>query len=144
MAYSTWMGNEIHLLDECLVDFWQCNDYLLAGIKQIPKSLNEAAEVDGANSFQEFFYVTLPMLRPVMLFVVVISIIHSFQVFGQTFVMTNGGPRHSTLVIVHYIYRQAFEFYRMGYGAALSYLLFLVIVVVTLVKFKVLGRGYDL
>ncbi len=116
----------------------------LAGIKQIPASLYEAAEVDGANSFQSFFNITLPMLRPVMLFVVVISIIHSFQVFGQTFVMTNGGPRHSTLVIVHYIYRQAFEFYRMGYASALSYLLFIVIVLVTLLKFRILGRGYDL
>jgi multiple sugar transport system permease protein len=114
----------------------------LAGIKQIPRALYEAAEVDGAGTTQQFLHITLPLLKPVMLFTLVTSVIASFQVFGQTFIMTGGGPRHSTLVIVHYIYRQAFEYYRMGYGSALSYLLFAVIVAVTLIKFRVLGKDY--
>jgi len=111
---------------------------LLAGLKQIPDQYYEAAAIDGANAIHRFFYITLPLLRPVLLFVIVMSIIGSFQVFGQTFMITRGGPELSTRVLVQYIYETAFSNYRMGYGAAMSWLLFLVIAVFSLIQFRLI------
>jgi len=109
---------------------------LLAGLKQIPDTYYEAAAIDGATPWQRFRHITLPLLRPVLLFVVVMNVIGSFQVFGQTFVMTRGGPVFATRVLVQYIYETAFNFYRMGYGAAMSWLLFLVIAVFAFLQFR--------
>ena len=109
---------------------------LLAGLHQIPKSLYEAAAIDGANALQRFRNITLPQLRPVLLFVSVMNIIGSFQVFGQVFMITAGGPENSTRVLVHYIYQTAFAHYRMGYGAAMSWLLFLCIAAFSIVQFR--------
>jgi len=111
---------------------------LLAGLKQIPDHYYEAASIDGANAFQRFLHVTLPLLRPVLLFVIVMSIIGSFQVFGQTFMITRGGPEFSTRVLVQYIYETAFGNYRMGYGAAMSWLLFLVIALFSVTQFQLM------
>ncbi len=111
---------------------------LLAGLQQIPSHYYEAAQIDGAGSFQRFFYITLPLLRPVLLFVIVMSIIGSFQVFGQTFMITRGGPELSTRVLVQYIYETAFTHYRMGYGASMSWILFLVIAVFSYIQFRFL------
>ena len=111
---------------------------LLAGLKQIPESYYEAAAIDGAVGMRRFFYVTLPLLRPVLLFVTVINVIGAWQIFGQPFIITAGGPLLSTRVLVQYIYVQAFNFYHMGYGAAMSWLLFVVIVVFSIVQFRVL------
>lgn len=111
---------------------------LLAGLQNIPEHYYEAASIDGANSWRKFLHVTLPLLRPVLLFVITMSIIGSFQVFGQTFIVTRGGPEHSTRVLVQYIYDTAFNNYRMGYGAAMSWLLFMVIAFFSLIEFRVL------
>lgn len=111
---------------------------LLAGLKQIPTSYYEAAALDGATGFKRFYHITLPLLRPVLLFVVVINVIGSFQVFGQTFLVTQGGPEVATRVAVHYIYETAFNFYRMGYGAAMSWLLFLIIALFSILQFRTL------
>ncbi|MBN1902169.1 sugar ABC transporter permease [Candidatus Sumerlaeota bacterium] len=111
---------------------------LLAGLNQIPDHYYEAAAIDGANAVQRFIHITIPLLRPVLLFVSVMSIIGSFQVFGQTFMITRGGPEFSTRVLVQYIYETAFSFYRMGYGAAMSWLLFLVIAVFSIVQFRIM------
>ncbi len=110
---------------------------LMAGLKQIPVSYYEAAAIDGATGFRRFLYITFPLLRPILLFVVVLSIIGSFQVFGQTFIITEGGPELATRVIMHYIYDTAFNFYRMGYGAAMSWILFAVIIVFSLLQFRI-------
>jgi multiple sugar transport system permease protein len=110
---------------------------LLAGLKQIPDAYYEAAAIDGAVGWRRFFYITLPLLRPVLLFVTVLNVIGAFQIFGQTFIVTRGEPELSTRVLVHYIYDTAFNFYRMGYGSAMSWLLFLVIVVFSIVQFRV-------
>jgi multiple sugar transport system permease protein len=109
---------------------------LLAGLKQIPVSYYEAAAIDGATGFRRFYHITLPLLRPVLLFVVVINVIGAFQVFGQTFMITRGGPELVTRVAVQYIYETAFNFYRMGYGAAMSWLLFLVIAIFSIIQFR--------
>ena len=111
---------------------------LQAGLKQIPQSYYEAAAIDGATGVRRFFLITLPLLRPVLLFVTVLSVIGSFQIFGQPFIMTNppGAPENSTRVLVMYIYQTAFGFYRMGYAAAMSWLLFMVIVVFSVIQFR--------
>ncbi|QQE10004.1 sugar ABC transporter permease [Planctomycetota bacterium] len=108
---------------------------LLAGLKHIPKQYYEAAKVDGANSVRRFVSVTLPLLKPSLVFVLVTQLIASFQIFGQTFIVTKGGPNNSTRVLMHHIYETSFVQYRIGYGAAMSMLLFLVIVVITLIQY---------
>jgi len=111
---------------------------LLAGLKQIPNSYYEAAAIDGAIGWRRFWLITLPLLRPVLLFVTVITVIGAFQIFGQPFMITRGGPEFSTRVMVEYIYETSFNFYRLGYGAAMSWLLFLVIAVFSIIQFQVM------
>ncbi|MGB7160447.1 MAG: sugar ABC transporter permease [Tepidisphaeraceae bacterium] len=111
---------------------------LLAGLKQIPDAYYEAAAIDGAVGWRRFIHITLPLLRPVLLFVLVLNVIGAFQIFGQTYIITRGEPEMSTRVLVQYIYDTAFNFYRMGYGSAMSWLLFLVIVAFSLIQFRVL------
>jgi multiple sugar transport system permease protein len=111
----------------------------LAGLQTIPKELNEAAEVDGAGGWHRFRYITLPMLRPVMLFGAVITGIGYLQFFEEAFVMTKGGPLDSTRSVTYYTFDQ-FGYGNFGYAAAASYLLFLAIVVLTYVQFKFLGE----
>lgn len=108
----------------------------LAGLQNIPQSLYEAAQIDGAGYWAQFRNVTLPMLSPVMLFNLVMGIIGSFQVFTSAFLMTAGGPANSTLFTVLYLYRLAFEQFNMGYASALAWLLFLVILVFTLIQLR--------
>jgi len=111
---------------------------LLAGLNQIPRQYYEAAAIDGAGPMRRFLHITLPQLRPILLFVSIMNIIGSFQVFGQTFMITRGGPEHSTRVLVQYIYETAFTNYRMGYGSAMSWLLFAVIAVFAIIQFRIL------
>jgi len=110
----------------------------LAGLQGIPTTLYEAAEIDGANRWQQFWTVTLPGLSPVIFFQLIISIVGSFQIFTQVDVMTDGlgGPADSTLVMVLYIYQKAFKYYQMGYASALSWVLFIVIMLATWLQFK--------
>ena len=107
----------------------------LAGLQEIPQELYEAAKVDGASSWRTFWHVTLPNLRHVTFFVIVMSLARSFQMFGQVFVMTQGGPSNSTLTLVQYIYNVAFRWYELGYAAALSYVLFAILLVITWLQF---------
>lgn len=111
---------------------------LLAGIQQIPAQYHEAAALDGAGPAHRFFRITLPLLRPVLLFVMVLNIIGSFQVFGQVYMITRGGPELSTRTLVQYIYETAFNNYRMGYASALSWILFGVIAVFAIIQFRVM------
>ena len=98
----------------------------LAGLQNIPKNLYEAAEIDGASKIKSFFKITLPMLKPVIIFNLVMGIISSFQVFTNVFIMTNGGPENSTEVYALQIYRNAFQYYKMGYASAMSWILLLI------------------
>ena len=108
----------------------------LGGMQSIPGELYEAAAMDGAGSFRQFFKITLPLLSPIIFFNLVLSIISTFQSFTSAFVATNGGPLDSTLFLVLYIYRQAFEYFHMGYAAALAWVLFAIILVLTLVLLR--------
>ena len=100
---------------------------LLAGLQNIGPQYLEAASLDGATSWQRFRFVVLPLLRPVLFFVIIMNVIGAFQVFGQTFMITRGGPELTTRSLVQFIYETAFNNYRMGFAAAMSWLLFLLI-----------------
>ncbi|WP_284639245.1 carbohydrate ABC transporter permease [Paenibacillus silviterrae] len=107
----------------------------LAGLKQIPRDLYESASVDGASKFRSFFSITLPMLTPIILFNLVMQMIGSFQMFTQAFVVTKGGPIHSTLVYALYLYQKAFAYFTMGYASALAWVLLLIIGLFTALVF---------
>ena len=108
----------------------------LAGLKGIPTSLYEAATIDGAGKMSRFRNVTLPMLSPLIFYNVVMGIIASFQVFVQAMVMTGGGPNDLTLFYVLNLYRQAFEFHNMGYASAMAWVLFLILLGLTILVFR--------
>jgi len=105
----------------------------LAGLQGIPTDLYEAAQVDGASSWTRLWNITLPMMTPVLFFQLVTGFIAALQVFTQAFIMTSGGPNNATLFYLLYIYRNAFEYFRMGYASALAWVLFIYILVLTLV-----------
>lgn len=112
----------------------------LAGLQSVPEQMYEAARVDGANNWAQFRYVTLPMLSPTLFFNFITLTIGSFQVFTQAYIMTGGGPVHSTLFYVLYLFQTAFESLRMGYASAMAWILFFVIVGVSLFQLAVSRR----
>jgi len=113
----------------------------LAGLQSIPKDYHEAAMIDGANVLQRFFYITLPLLLPTILFVIVISLISSIKVFLNPLVITGGGPNGSTKVLPYFIYETGFTFFRMGEAAAASTIMFILIFFLTLFFLRVLKKG---
>jgi multiple sugar transport system permease protein len=127
-----------------LVTVWKGLGYsmviFLAGLQSIPEELYEAAALDGAGARRRFWRITLPMLSPTLFFVLVITLINSFQVFEQTYVLTRGGPANATLTLSYHIYENAFQFFQMGYASAESYVLFAFVFAITLVQFKLQRR----
>ena len=122
-----------------LMTFWGWGRAMviyLAGLQGVPPELYEAAAIDGAGAATKFWHITLPMTTPTILFALILSIIGTFQTFTSAFVATNGGPLDATLFYVLYIYRQAFQFFRMGYASALAWVLFVIIMALTLVLFR--------
>lgn len=113
---------------------------LLAGLQGIPEEYYEAAAIDGASSWQRMRFVTLPMLSPAIFFVVVTSLIGAFQSFDQFFILTQGGPAHATTPLTLYIFNNAFAFFKMGYGAALAAVLFVIILIITLIQWQLAQR----
>jgi multiple sugar transport system permease protein len=111
----------------------------LAGLQGIPDVFYEAAEIDGAGRWSQLWNITIPLISPVIFFNLIIGIIGTFQVFTAGFLITDGGPQNSTLFYVLYLYRNGFEFLKMGYAAALAWVLFLVIMALTLLVFKYVG-----
>lgn len=114
--------------------------YYLAGIQSIPRHLYEAAEIDGATGFEAVWYITLPLLRPIHFFVVVITTISGFQVFEQIFVITKGGPAFATTSIVYYLYQVGFNMLRMGYATVVAFILFVVVFGLSSIQRRFLGR----
>ncbi|UQZ32832.1 sugar ABC transporter permease [Paenibacillus sp. PK3_47] len=112
----------------------------LAGLQGISRSYYEAAEIDGASRFRQFLSITLPLLSPTTFFIAIMAIINSFQVFDQAFVMTNGGPAKASYTIVYHIYQQGFIDFKMGQSAASAMILFCIILVFTLIQFKMSKR----
>lgn len=126
---TAWLNSGINFL------------YFSAGLSNIDESIYERASVDGANGFQQFVRLTLPGLSPIMFYTLVVNIIQSFQSFGQVKVLTQGGPGEHTNLIVYSIYRDAFFNYRFGSAAAQSVILFVIIMVLTLVMFRLEKKG---
>jgi multiple sugar transport system permease protein len=112
----------------------------LAGLQGVPQHLYEAAEIDGADRWQRFVRITLPMLSPTLFFMLILGVIGSFQVFTTAYVMTGGGPAESTLFYMLYLYRRAFVFLNMGYAAAMAWILFVIVLVLTIVQFRLANR----
>jgi len=112
----------------------------LAGLQGIPRELYEAAQIDGAGKFGKFRHVSLPMLSPLIFFNLVMGFIGAMQIFVQVFIMTDGGPQDSTLFYVLYLFKQAFQYLKFGYGAAMAWLLFFIILGATLVQFVLSKR----
>lgn len=125
-----------------LVNIWKYTGFnallFYAGLQAIPRSVYEAASIDGSSEAHTFWRITLPLLRPVTVFVLVTSIIGSFQIFDTVAVTTQGGPVDATKVLVYYIYQNAFAFFRMGYATAMSMVLFVILVLFTLVQLRLL------
>lgn len=137
-----WLKSpKLAMIAVIIVGVWKWIGYFmvlyLAALQDIPVTLYEAAEIDGANGVKKFFKITFPLLGNTTQFLMIISIINTFQVFDQIFMMTGGGPIKRTDVIVYYIYRQAFQIYDMPYASAVSWLLFAVIFVLTALQMKI-------
>ena len=134
-----WLGStKTALISICIVAIWKNVGYFLviyyAGIMGISRDLYEAAKVDGATSIQQFFKITMPMLKPITYLVVTLGIIWSFQVFDLSYLMTVGGPGRSTVTLVMGIYNAAFKQYKMGYACAMAMLLLAIILVINLIE----------
>jgi len=135
------------LLSIMIMATWMVVGYQMilfqAGLSAIPSDLYDAARIDGANTWRRFLHVTLPGLRHTLFFVLVTSVIGSFQVFGAVYVMTEGGPLHATDVAVFHIYEEAWEYFRFGDAAAMSWVLFAIIFVATWLQFRTLERRVE-
>jgi len=123
-----------------LMDIWMGSGYgmiiYLAGLQNIPREFYEAAEVDGANYWQKLFYITLPLLTPTLFFSMVTSLISAFQVFDIVYTMTKGGPQESTRTMVYTIFDNGFHFFKMGLASAAAWILFAIILVVTIIQLR--------
>jgi len=143
-----WLSSRQWALPSIVVmNVWRHAGYyaliFLAGLQGIPDELREAAEVDGASALQRIRHVTIPVIFPTTFFVVVTALIASFQLFGEAYVMTRGGPAYSTTTLVYYIYRNGFEAFRMGYAALIAWVLFLLVFLVTIVQWRIAReRGF--
>ena len=135
-----WLGSETWALPALIVmSLWGVGGtavLYLAGLQNIPSQLYEAASIDGAGPVRSFFYVTLPMLSPVLFLTLILGIIGSFQVFTQAFVMTAGGPNHATEFYALYLYRHAIEYLNMGYASAMAWILLVIVLTLTLAQLR--------
>lgn len=146
-ANPNWlMDPKWTIINIVIISVWQSMGYniviFLAGLQNIPQELYEAAEVDGANAWQSFWKITLPLISPTTFFISIISIIGAFKLFTEVYVLYTGrpGPVNSGMTIVYYVYRNAFERYRMGYASAAAYILFAIIFIFTLVQMSAAKR----
>jgi multiple sugar transport system permease protein len=132
------------LLSIIIVGVWRSLGFtiviFLAGLQSVPESLYDAAAVDGAGNWRKFLHITIPMLSPTIFFSTLIGVIMSFQVFEQTYVMTQGGPGNSTLTIIYFIYQNGFSYLRMGYASAVSVSFLVVILFTTTLLLRFQGR----
>jgi multiple sugar transport system permease protein len=140
-----WLGDENLVMPALsLTTIWWGFGFpmliFIAGLQGIPEQLYEAARIDGANGRQLFMYITLPLLRPTILFVTVTGVIAHFQVFGQPFIITTGGPGRASYTVIYYLYEMAWRAFRMGYGSAVAVTLALIIAIFTIIQFRVLGQ----
>lgn len=142
----SWLKDpDLALSSIIVVGIWQRFGFntliFVAGLKNIPNVYYDAGKVDGATKTQLFRHITLPLLAPITFFVIILTIINSFQVFAYIYTMTQGGPAGSTQTVVYTIYTSAFKFFDFGYAAAMAVILFLIIMGFTGLQLKIFGRG---
>jgi ABC-type sugar transport system permease subunit len=140
-----WLGDtRIALWSLMLVDIWKWYGFhmviFLAGLQTIPAELYEAARIDGAGRWHQFWHITLPLLQPTMLVNVTLSLMGAFNVFDIPYVMTEGGPANSTMVMALHIYVRGFKFYRFGYSAAMSYVLLTLVTILAAIQMRLMAR----
>jgi multiple sugar transport system permease protein len=136
-----WLGDPHWAMPAIiLMAVWKSFGYnmliFIAGLQAIPEELYDAAEIDGASTSRQFFSITLPMLAPTLVFVGVVTMIGYFQLFAEPYVMTQGGPLRSTTSVVLLMYEEGFRWWRMGYAAAIAFVLFIVILIATMIQFR--------
>ncbi|WP_179047492.1 carbohydrate ABC transporter permease [Nostoc sp. TCL26-01] len=141
-----WLGDPaVALKGIMLMNIWSTAPFYmviyLAALQDIPRKLYEAAELDGANWWQQFIYITIPLLKPVTFFVVAVGVIGTFQLFDQSYIFSGGtgGPNNATLTVVLLIYQMVFRYLQMGYAAAIAFLLATVIIIITLIQQRFFG-----
>ena len=140
-----WLGDTRTALPAIMLqNVWSTSGFFmiifLAGLQDIPESLYEAARVDGASQWQQFWHITVPMLRPTTFYIVTMGLIGCFQMFDQVYVMTEGGPLKSTLTTAYLVYKEAFINFDMGYACAIAFVLALVILACTLLQKRLMGE----
>jgi multiple sugar transport system permease protein len=140
-ASPNWLGSYAWAMPAVIVmSVWQGFGYnmliFIAGIEGVPDSVLEAAKVDGTNAWQRYWRITLPIIGPSVFFATVMTIISSFQVFAQPFILTSGGPGTSTTTLVFYLYQKGFLGYEMGYASSIAWFLFMMIMTITFIQFK--------
>ena len=138
---STWIYDpKTSMMCVVIVALWKEIGYymvmFLAGLQSIPSTYYEAASIDGASAARKFLFITIPLISPTTFFVMIISIIGSFQIFDLTTVLTAGGPSNSTNTLIMYVYQAGFRFFRMGYASALSTILFVIVLIFTIIQDK--------
>ena len=143
-----WLSDgKIAMISVAIMSVWASLGYYtllnLSGLQGIPSYLYEAASIDGATGIQQFFYITIPSLRPTTFFIFVMACIASFEVFGQVYIMTNGGPLNSTTTIAHQVYLNGFQYYKMGYASAEAIILLVIILTITVINMKFGGGSND-
>jgi len=123
---------------------WRWTGYnmviMIAGLQNIPNELYEASAIDGANGFQRFFKITVPLMKPIILFCTITSTIGTLQLFDESYILTGGGPDNATITVAHYLYNTGFRYLNFGYAAAISYVLVLIIAILSALQFKLI-RG---
>lgn len=136
-----WLSDShIAMVSVAIMSVWASLGYYtllyLSGLQGIPGHLYEAASIDGATGIQQFFYITIPSLRPTTFFIFVMACIASFEVFGQVYILTNGGPLNATTTIAHQVYLNGFQYYKMGYASAEAIILLIIILTITIINMK--------
>ncbi len=140
-----WLGDPVLAMPAViLMSIWRSAGFntvlFLAGLQGVPQEYYEAAEIDGASRWDRFVHITLPLISPTTFFVVVNGLIGSWQVFDQVYILTRGGPLLSTVTVVYLIYSNGFEWYKTGYASAMAYGLFLIIIALTAIQFRLQKR----
>jgi multiple sugar transport system permease protein len=135
-----WLGDPQWVLSSLiLMSCWGAGGgmvILLGGLQGIPEELYEAAMIDGANAWHKFWHITIPMISPLIFFNLIMGVIGSFQYFTQAFIMTQGGPGRASLFYNLYLYQNAFTYFKMGYASAMAWVMFVIILVLTLLVIK--------
>jgi len=140
---QNWLGNaELVIPSIVAFEIWRGYGFwvivFMAGLSAIPRDLYDAAHVDGADGWQIFRHITLPLLRPTFLFLTVMGVIWNFQIFDAVYMLTSGGPANSSATVVYYVYRNAFHFENLGYAATMGFLLFVVVLIFTVIQLRLL------